>query len=189
MFAGFIGHRDAAGDGIAQIDLAIDQVRPGRTGRILKIGHEHLGVGIERVDDHLAINRPGDLYATVLQRGRHRRNTPLAFANGASIGAEIRQFASVEALLPRLTSGEQTQPDGIEAPLQLGQQIQRSRRENLIHAIGWRSFDADSARLLHHCRHGRSPLHCNIRSLTIVLCSTIAKTNVSMVMISFVNSY
>jgi DNA-binding transcriptional LysR family regulator len=41
---------------------------PSRAERVLEVGHEHLRAGVQRVDDHLALDRAGDLDAAVLQR-------------------------------------------------------------------------------------------------------------------------
>ena len=50
---------------IAQIDLAVDNVLPGRGQRIFKIRHEDFDVRIKRIDDHLAVDGSGDLNAPV----------------------------------------------------------------------------------------------------------------------------
>ena len=52
---------------------------------VLEIGHEGLRRGIQRVDDHLAVDRTGDLHAAVLQIGRHRRDAPVARADRARV--------------------------------------------------------------------------------------------------------
>src|SRR5581483_11670635 len=54
---------DGATDGVAQIDLPVDQVGPGRRVRVLEVGHEHVGAAVQRVDEHLAVDRAGDLDA------------------------------------------------------------------------------------------------------------------------------
>ena len=46
---------------------------------------------IERIDDHLAIGRAGDLDATVLQVGGRRRDPPVAVAHRAGLRQEVRQ--------------------------------------------------------------------------------------------------
>src|SRR5919204_5577204 len=52
---------DRAATGIAQVQLAIDHVVPGRTVRVLEVRHEGGGAGIQRIDHHLAVGGPGDL--------------------------------------------------------------------------------------------------------------------------------
>ena len=56
---------DGALDCVAQIELALKVVVPGGRIRILEIGHEDVGAGIQRVDDHLAVDRAGDLHAAI----------------------------------------------------------------------------------------------------------------------------
>ncbi len=49
-----------------------DDVGPGRRERVLEVGHEDARAGVERVDRHLGLGRPGDLAAAVVQVGRRR---------------------------------------------------------------------------------------------------------------------
>src|SRR5205823_6173353 len=67
-----------APDGIAQIDLTLNHVGPRRRIRILEIRHKHFRTGVEGVNHHLAISRPGDLNATVAQVSRDRSTGPIA---------------------------------------------------------------------------------------------------------------
>ena len=62
-------------DRVAQVDLAVDDVVPGRRERVLAVRHEHFRARVQRIDDHLAIGRTGDLDAPILQvrRDRSRR--------------------------------------------------------------------------------------------------------------------
>ena len=92
---------------VPQIDLALDHVGPGRRVGVLEVGHEDLGAGIERVDDHLAVDRAGDLDAAVQEVGRDRRDLPVALAECSRLGQEIGQLAGVEALLALLAPLEQ----------------------------------------------------------------------------------
>ena len=66
-------------DSIAKVDLSIDDVVPGRSQRVLAIGHEDARAGVECIDHHLAIRRPRDFHAAVLQIIRCRGNPPVAF--------------------------------------------------------------------------------------------------------------
>ena len=59
-----------AADGVGEVDLAVDHVGPGGRVRVLEVRHEPARARVERVDDHLARGRPGDLDAPVLQRRR-----------------------------------------------------------------------------------------------------------------------
>ena len=85
------GESNRAPDRIAQIDLALDHVAPSRRIRVFEIGHENLCAGIERVDHHLAIGRPGDLDPAIPDVGRNRRAFPIAFADLFRFAAKNRE--------------------------------------------------------------------------------------------------
>ncbi len=96
---------DVAVHGIAQIHLSIQHVGPARCAGILAIGHEHFGVGIQRIDDHLAIHRPGDLHAAIEQILRDFGHLPVAITNVLGCCREVGRCTGVETLLilfPRL---------------------------------------------------------------------------------------
>ena len=79
--SGGILELDGAIDRIAQVDLSLNHVDPGRRAGILEVGHEGFDRRIEGIDDHLAIDRPGDLHSAILQIARHGTDTPLRRAN------------------------------------------------------------------------------------------------------------
>ena len=66
---------------VAQVKLPLDHVLPGRTIGVFEIGHKGTGTAVERVDDHLAISRTGDLDTAILDVRRNRRHNPLSNAN------------------------------------------------------------------------------------------------------------
>ena len=72
------GVGDGAVDRVAQVDLAVEVVSPGGRVGVLEIGHEDAGAGVQGVDDHLAVDRPGDLDAAVLQVRGDRRHLPVS---------------------------------------------------------------------------------------------------------------
>jgi hypothetical protein len=88
---------DGSADGVAEVDLAFDEVVPGGRGGVLEVGHEDLGAGVERVDDHLAVDGAGDLDAAVEQVGGERRDGPFGVADGPGFGQEVGALAGVEA--------------------------------------------------------------------------------------------
>ena len=91
-----IDEADAAADRVLQVLLAFDDVGPGRRRRVLAIGHEHVGARVEGVDDHLAIDRAGDLDAAVedlLGQGMH---LPVAGAHLRGLGEEVGRPAAIE---------------------------------------------------------------------------------------------
>ena len=91
-----VGEVDLVGPAVLEVDLALDLVFPGRRVGILEIGHEDLGAGVQRVDDHLAVGRAGDLDAAVLKVGGDRRDLPVAVADVLRLGQEIGQRAGIE---------------------------------------------------------------------------------------------
>src|SRR5438094_189586 len=94
-----------APDGIAQIDLTLNHVGPRRRIRILEIRHKHFRTGVEGVNHHLAISRPGDLDATVAQVSRDRSTGPIAIANVFRFDEKIERLACIQpdlTLLPAL---------------------------------------------------------------------------------------
>ena len=73
-----LGAREREGplDRLDQVDLALDEVRPGRGVRVLEVRHENTGARVEGVDEHLAIGWTRDLDPAVLQIFRRRRHAP-----------------------------------------------------------------------------------------------------------------
>src|SRR5436190_22898527 len=70
------GVSHSAIDGIAKIDLTLYVVLPCRRVGILKVSHEHARARVERIDDHFAIHRSGDLDAAVFEIFRNGGNSP-----------------------------------------------------------------------------------------------------------------
>ncbi len=83
------GVLDGTGDGIPQIDLAIHHLLPGGAGRVLEVGHEGVGAGVEGVDDHLAVHGARDLDAAVDEVRRDGRDLPVAVSDIPGLGQEI----------------------------------------------------------------------------------------------------
>src|ERR1700733_3663188 len=76
-----VGEVDFAGPTVLQVRLALDHVGEHGRRRVLEIGHEHFGAGIERIDDHFAIDGAGDLDPAVEKIGRYRSDRPVALAD------------------------------------------------------------------------------------------------------------
>jgi hypothetical protein len=86
--------RDRALDRVREVELAAEDVLPGRGVCVLEVGHVDPGARVERVDDHLPVAcRPGDLDSPVLQVGRRGRNFPVALADRARLLQEVRKLA------------------------------------------------------------------------------------------------
>jgi hypothetical protein len=132
-----------AGPAILQIDLALDDVGPGRRGGVLEVGHEHLGPAVEGVDDHLAVDRTGDLDAAILKVGGDRRDDPVILPDVGGVGQEVWQLAGVEPRLAGRASRQQLAAAGVEPAVQVGHEGQGFRRQDLYRAAFDRTGDLD----------------------------------------------
>src|SRR5437763_10603579 len=81
---------------VVEIALAVDQVVPARGCGVLEIGHEYVGAAIQRVDDHLAVGRPGDLDTSVAKIWRDRCGLPVGVADGLRVRQETGSPAGIE---------------------------------------------------------------------------------------------
>ena len=99
--------------------LAVDQVVPGGRVGVFEVGHEDLGAGVERVDDHLAVDGAGDLDAAVEQVGGQRRDGPFGVADVRGFGEEVGLVAGVESFLALVAGVEQLFAAGVEGALQV----------------------------------------------------------------------
>ena len=113
-----------------EVDLPLDAVLPGGRVGVLEVGHEDARARVERVDDHLAIHRPGDLDAAVLQIGRDRRDGPCALADLARLRQEVVARASVERCLTFDALLQELDAAVVELAVQRGEEGQRFRRED-----------------------------------------------------------
>src|SRR5262245_4485851 len=118
------GKINSTRDCIPQVDLALKVVIPGGRVRILEISHEDIGAGVERVDDHLPLDRPGDLHPAVLQIVRDRRDSPIALANLFCLGEKVRETAFGNLLLPRHSLYQQLLSAAFELLREFSQKFQ-----------------------------------------------------------------
>ena len=138
---GLLLERERAADRLADVDLALDLVGPERRVRVLEVGHVRVGARVERVDDHLGVDRAGDLDATALQGRRHGRDRPVALADGLRLGQEIGSLARVELLRAHGTRREQLLAARLEGAVQLGDERKRVLREDGFEAGQDRRID------------------------------------------------
>ena len=127
LFSFGMGEINRAANSVAQIDLTFHHVLPGRRVRVFKIRHEDLCAGIQRVDNHLAIGRPGDFDAAVLDVARDRRTLPVAVADMFRLGQEVEPFALIKPSLPFLPVLETLLAPRAEVTLQLCDKGERFR--------------------------------------------------------------
>jgi len=134
LAGGLVGKTQGPANSSHEIALPVDHVVPGGGGGIFEIGHERVGAGIERVDDHLGVDRAGDLDPPVQQIGWRRRNLPIALPDRESLCREAEGFLTgVElrlALRPRPQKGE---PALAEFAVQHCQEIEsRDRQDGIL---------------------------------------------------------
>ena len=91
------------------------QARPGGRLAVLEIGHATLHRRVQGVDDHLAINRAGDLHAAVSQISGNAADAPVRLANVLGVWQKLGCYAPVEQRLLGRTCG-QTGPHGWPEP-------------------------------------------------------------------------
>ncbi len=124
------GERDLPAHRVPQVDLPVEDIEPGRCGGILEIGHVHPGARVQRVDDHLAAHRAGDLGAAVEHFFRNFRDPPLGFADVGRGRVEIRQPAGIELRLAVPARRQQFPETRREALDQFGQKTHGLRVED-----------------------------------------------------------
>ncbi len=144
--------RERAAHGVDQGGLTGDDVGPGRRQRVLEIGHEDAGARVERVDHHLGLGGTGDLHPTVVEVGRRGRDGPVALADLARSGEEVRQDAGIQLGLALLAAAQQVQPDRPEPALQVGDERERVIGQDALGARDCGASDSDARR-----RHQPSP--------------------------------
>ena len=115
---------------VLEVGLALDHVGEHGRGGVLEIRHEHLGAGIQRVDDHLAVDGSGDLDPPVEEVGGDRGDRPVAVANSLGLRQEMRQLAGVEQFLPRRSPREQLTAAAVETTVQVGEESERLGRKD-----------------------------------------------------------
>ena len=113
-----IGEAQLIVPAIADIDLAVDQVLPGRRRAILEIGHIDAAIGVEPFDQLAPLERPGHLDATIDDLLGDRRNTPVAGADFGRLRQEVRQVAGIEALLAQIAQLDEITASRIETAMQ-----------------------------------------------------------------------
>ena len=125
-----------------QVELALDQVGPRGTGRVLEVGHPHVRAGVQRVDRHRAVDRSGDLDPASAKPGCRRSHPP------GVVGTDCRGlhqwpegFPGVDASLPQGPLAEQPEPALAELLVQRRQEVERRRGQDLRGTRHCRRFD------------------------------------------------
>ena len=118
---------DGPVDGVHEVGLPLDHVRPGRGVGVLEVGHEDVGPRVEGIDDHLPLGRPRDLDPATLEVPGNGRDRPPRLADGAGLGEEVGAGAAVERGLTRGARLEQGGPRRAELPLEPRHELERGR--------------------------------------------------------------
>ena len=122
---------DCTAHRIAEIHLTLDHVLPRRRVRIFEIGHERLSAGVQCVDHHLAVRRPGDFNTPVDQVGGDGSDGPGVLSDPRVLLREVERLAAIDPRLAFHSPAQQVQAGGIESSMEVGDEIQRFRREDL----------------------------------------------------------
>src|SRR5205814_8152467 len=117
-----------ARDGRMEYQLALDTFWPGGRVRALEVRHEHAPPGVEGIDHHLAIRRPGDLDPPVLQIRGDRGNAPGALPYGARVRKEVQSPAAIERLLSPSPLSQEIPPPTVEPSMQSSEEPEPLRR-------------------------------------------------------------
>jgi hypothetical protein len=116
-----------------------------RRGGVLEVGHEDFCARVQGIDDHLPVDRAGDLHPAVEKVGRDRGDFPVAVADRLCLGEKIRKLAGVEVLLAPQSPHQELQPAAIEAPVQAGDERERLGAEDLGLPIAGLGVDLDAS--------------------------------------------
>ncbi len=142
LVRGGVVEGDGAADGVDEIELAVEQVLPGGRGGVFEVGHEDACAGVERVDDHLAVDGAGDLDAAVLQVGGDGRDGPGGFADLACRGEKVGAHAGVKLLLTGDARGEKLLAARVELALECDNEGEGFGGEDARVAVGSGGVDA-----------------------------------------------
>ena len=143
-----VGELDPAVDRIAQVDVPLDVIVPGGRVGVLEVGHEYFRARVQRVDHHLAVDWPGDLYPSVLQISRDGRGHPVAGANVGGFGKEVGQRAGVDRGLAGFARFEQRFAAGVKRALKRCDKINGLRRQHGCEFIADSAQDLDPGGIL-----------------------------------------
>src|SRR5699024_10094362 len=102
---------------------------------VLEVGEPHLGAGVEGVDRHLALGRAGDLDPAVEEVDRCCRHLPVAVADLAGRVEEVQATTAGHLGASGPAGGQELVTTPAEPSLQLRQELQRLRREDLGTAL------------------------------------------------------
>src|SRR5262249_140063 len=145
--------RHRAPDALREVPLPLDDVRPGRRARVLEVAHEDLRARVERVDQHLAVGRAGDLDAPVLQVDARRRDLPGA----RGPGHELELRARIPLALALLPAFQELDARGVEGAVEALDEVESLPRQNDLLRLGRRHAAQSSVTLRRIARPRSTP--------------------------------
>src|SRR5215831_770019 len=117
-------------DRVDQVDLPQNDVRPRRRQGVFEIRHEDRSAGVQGVDHHFSLDRPGDLDPALLQLLRCRCHPPVAGPYVLSPGQEIKRRPAVDLSLTFPAALEKRLAGWLELAVQLLEKGQSFRGED-----------------------------------------------------------
>ena len=129
------GELDGAAHGVAQVDLAADDVGPVGGVGVLEVGQPDASAGVEGVDGHLALGGPGDLDAAVGEVLRDRRHRPVPGPDLGRLREEVEAPGLGDRGPARDAGLQQLVTARAEAGLQVGEELQRLGGQDLVAAL------------------------------------------------------
>src|SRR5258708_6189880 len=108
---------DLPADRVDEVGLAGHHVLPGRGVRILEVGHVRRRAGVERIDDHLAIGRAGDLDLAHFEVGGDPPDAPPPHAGPPRVRTNgLVQLPKSAAPAPRWEAALPSVGNGVRYP-------------------------------------------------------------------------
>ncbi len=140
--------REGAAHRLLEVLVADDDVAPGGRERVLEVRHEDVRAGVERVDHHLALDRPGDLHEALGQVLGDGGDLPVAVADLLRLGEEAELLSAIELALPLRAAGEELLAPRVQLAVQPLDQRQRLAREDGFRPGDLRTLHLDAHALL-----------------------------------------
>src|SRR5260221_4748799 len=147
-------------DRVPQIVLAFNSDITGRRNRVLEVSYENVGSRVQRVDDHLAIDRPGNFHAAIAQVFGYRRNVPIALPDSSRLRQKVRKLAVIDVLLHGSPPRQQFLPPGLETSRKFRQEGAGFRGKNArLHlAPALSNFVLKKSHSAHSQHHSHAPV-------------------------------
>ncbi len=153
------GEGDRPAYGVVEVDLAAEDVVPVRGVGVLEVGEPHLGARCQRVDRHLALGGAGDLHPTVGEVGRGGRDAPLPRPHVGGLRKEVEGAGRGDLGPPVAAPGKELVAPRTEPALQVGEEGQCVRRQDLLAALDAAASHLDGAHSAHLAMRSIAVIH------------------------------